>query len=394
MLGQRVARSRGQAPESKQSAQSHERGPQTSMISASLCLQRGVDRRHVLVGQLLHPLLGAVHVVRPVSPFLSSSLRWCRASRRTLRTATLPSSARCRDLLDQLLAALLGQRRDRQPHDLAVVAGRQPEVGLLDRALDVLHRGLVVRRDRQQAGLGDADRRQLVERRLRAVVVTWRRSSSAVDARPVRTVVNSCRVASTDLSMLRLGIGKHVVDHRSPLRTGHAVAGETAESPRSSRCARRGRRARCSSRRRVEHVDRQVVVHAQRERRRVHHLESALDRLDVRISAGISWASGFSRGSASSTPSTPFLPIRIAWAPISQRAQRGRRIGREERVAGARREDHDAALLEVADRPPPDVRLGDLGHVDRRHAPACTRPAVRARPARSSAFSTVASMPA
>ena len=49
-----------------------------------------------------------------------------------------------------------------------------------------------------------------------------------------------------------------------------------------------------------------------------------------------------------------------------ERAQRGGRVGGEERVAGAGREDHDPALLEVADRPAADVRLGDLGDRDRR----------------------------
>ena len=53
-----------------------------------------------------------------------------------------------------------------------------------------------------------------------------------------------------------------------------------------------------------------------------------------------------------------------------ERAQRGGRVGREERVAGAGREDHDAALLEMPDRAAADVRLGDLG--DRRSR-TCTR---------------------
>ena len=39
--------------------------------------------------------------------------------------------------LDEFLATLLGQLRDRQPDDLAVVRRREPEVGLLDGALDV-----------------------------------------------------------------------------------------------------------------------------------------------------------------------------------------------------------------------------------------------------------------
>ena len=49
--------------------------------------------------------------------------------------------------------------------------------------------------------------------------------------------------------------------------------------------------------------------------------------------------------------------------------QRGRRVGREVRVAGAGDEDRDPALLEVADGAAPDVRLGDLVHRDRAHHP-------------------------
>ena len=49
--------------------------------------------------------------------------------------------------------------------------------------------------------------------------------------------------------------------------------------------------------------------------------------------------------------------------------QRGGGVGGEERVAGAAGEDHDPALLEVADGPAPDVGLGDLGHLDRRLHP-------------------------
>ena len=41
------------------------------------------------------------------------------------------------------------------------------------------------------------------------------------------------------------------------------------------------------------------------------------------------------------------------------------RVGGEERHAGAGAEDDDAALLEVADRAPRDVGLGDLAHRDR-----------------------------
>ena len=64
-----------------------------------------------------------------------------------------------------------------------------------------------------------------------------------------------------------------------------------------------------------------------------------------------------------------------------ERAQRGRRVGREERVAGAGREDHDAALLEVADRAAADVRLGDLRDGERGQDARVGARAARARPA-------------
>ena len=50
-----------------------------------------------------------------------------------------------------------------------------------------------------------------------------------------------------------------------------------------------------------------------------------------------------------------------------ERAQRGGGVGGEVRVAGAGREDDDAALLEVPDRAAADVGLGDRLHLDRAH---------------------------
>ena len=47
-----------------------------------------------------------------------------------------------------------------------------------------------------------------------------------------------------------------------------------------------------------------------------------------------------------------------------ERSQRCCRVRREERVPGAGGEDHDATLLQVADRAATDVRLGDLGNRD------------------------------
>ena len=56
-------------------------------------------------------------------------------------------------LLDEVLAALLGQRRERQADDRAVVARRDAEVGGLDGLLDRLERGLVPRLDDEQLRL-------------------------------------------------------------------------------------------------------------------------------------------------------------------------------------------------------------------------------------------------
>src|SRR5205807_119856 len=55
--------------------------------------------------------------------------------------------------LHQLLAALLGELRDRQPDHVAVVRRGEAHVGLHDRLLDRLDRRLVVWRDREQARL-------------------------------------------------------------------------------------------------------------------------------------------------------------------------------------------------------------------------------------------------
>ena len=65
-------------------------------------------------------------------------------------------------------------------------------------------------------------------------------------------------------------------------------------------------------------------------------------------------------------PST-FVAFMITSARDLHRAQRGGRVGREVGIAGAGREDHGAALFEVADGAAPDERLGDGAHLDGRH---------------------------
>src|SRR5690242_6089201 len=99
------------------------------------------------------------------------------------------------------------------------------------------------------------------------------RTRSAADARPVRTVLNSVRACSTDfpirvcasvissstvaMSLLLRGLddGADFLAAHDPGDVGY---GE------------------------LEHVYRQLVVHAERKRCRVHHLQAALDCLEVR----------------------------------------------------------------------------------------------------------------
>jgi hypothetical protein len=70
------------------------------------------------------------------------------------------------DHLDELLAALLGELGDLQADHVAVVRGRQPEVGLHHRLLDRRDGGLVIWGDGEQAGVGGRDLGELLERRL------------------------------------------------------------------------------------------------------------------------------------------------------------------------------------------------------------------------------------
>ena len=115
----------------------------------------------------------------------------------------------------------------------------------------------------------------------------------------------------------------------------------------------------------VEDDDRHVVVHAQRQRGRVHHLQAALERLAVRdLGEELGVAVLLRIGGVDALDAV--LGHQDDLGVDLVRAQRGRGVGGEERVAGAGREDHDAVLLEVAHRAAADVGLGDLGDGDRR----------------------------
>src|SRR6185312_12212292 len=215
-------------------------------------------------------------------------------------------------LLDQLLAALLGQLRDRQADELAVVVRRQPQIRLHDRLLDVPHHTLVERRDRQQPRLRHADRGQLVDRHLRSV-------RAHVDALQQR----GRRAAGADGRELVTGgldglvhppgrILQHVVDHGVTC-TGRPPG--TLEMMVPSRSPRAIRAMLCSSSRLNTYSGSALSMHS--DRAVVSITFSPRSIASMWVICGINRAFGLVRGSSSSTPSTPFLPIRIACAPIS-----------------------------------------------------------------------------
>ena len=104
-------------------------------------------------------------------------------------------------LLDQLAATLLGQLRDGDPDDVAVVGRVHAEVGVADRVLDVAQLAGLVGLDDDQPRLGDVDARQLGDRRRRAVVVDVDAGEHAGLARPVRIDDRSSRATDTAFSI-------------------------------------------------------------------------------------------------------------------------------------------------------------------------------------------------
>jgi hypothetical protein len=115
----------------------------------------------------------------------------------------------------------------------------------------------------------------------------------------------------------------------------------------------------------VEHVDGQPVLHAERQRGGVHDAQPALQRLHVR-DLGDEHGLGVLARIGGVDALHPVLGHEDRFRVDLHSAQRRRGVGREERVARPRREDHDPALLEVAHRAASDVRLGDLRDSERR----------------------------
>src|SRR5579862_1427819 len=183
------------------------------------------------------------------------------------------------------------------------------------------------------------------------------RSRSDADARPVRTVLNESRAWSTDfpirvcasliswsaVAMRRvllpgLDDGTHVLTRDDPC---DVAVGE------------------------LEDVNRELVVHAERQRGRIHHLETALDGLEMRQPRDERRGRVLVRVAVVDAADAVLRHEDCVGADL-ERTQRRRRVGREEGVAGAGGKDDDAPLLEMPDRAAPDIRLRNLAHLERR----------------------------
>src|SRR5581483_5773959 len=329
----------------------------TSMISASLRLSRS----SILCTWSSVSFCTAPSARRssssPTCPDRTSSSRCRITSRRTFRTATRPSSAYCFVSLTSSL------RRS----SVSCGIGRRISLpsfeGWRPRSDSMIVFSIVL--------ICDGSKGWIVSMRGSGTLIvascfsgigwpyasTTMRSRSAADARPVRTELKCSWVDSTDLSIRRVASWMN----SSMLAMGLGSSG--GRDDRADPLA--GEDAADVAGLEAEDIDRQLVVHAQRERGRVHHLEAALDRLEVR-QAGQELRVLVDARVAVVDPAHLVLRHQDRLGADLQGAERGRGVGREERVAGTGGEDHDAALLEVPDGAAANVRLGDLGDGDRR----------------------------
>src|SRR5437879_2071850 len=156
------------------------------------------------------------------------------------------------------------------------------------------------------------------------------RSSNPAEARRVRTVLNSLCAWSTDL-LIR--VCASVISSSTVAMPGALlrsfddradfIAGDDTTDIAVGE---------------LEDVNGELVVHAERERGRVHHLEPALDRLEVRQPRQEPRLRVHARIAVVDAPDA-VLRHQDRVRPYLQRAQGRRRVGREERVARAGGED-------------------------------------------------------
>src|SRR5690606_4272991 len=242
--------------------------------------------------------------------------------------------------LHVLLAALLRQLGEHHPDDLTVVARVHPEVAVPDRALDGGQRVLVEGLDDDQAGLGHVEGRELLDRGRRAVVLggdlTEHRGRDPAGA-------DAGELLPRDLHRLVhlfLGFEECFVDHRGSLfsrRTHQRADLLTAYRTQDVTLAHQ-----------VEDHDGKAVVHAQADRGGVHDPHTAGEDLTV-VEPVKPYGIGV-RARIGVVHAVHLGALQQRFRPDLECALGRARVGGEEGRAETRTEDHNAALLQVADR--------------------------------------------
>src|SRR5712692_4620816 len=180
-------------------------------------------------------------------------------------------------------------------------------------------------------------------------------SMSAGFARPVRMPVSSAAKWSTDLDIFdSASRSMGSVWDQSSQRSDQSADLFTEHDPLD-----------VAGLEKVEDHDRHVVVHAQRQGGVVHDLDAPVQHLKIVEVLELDCLGVELRvGRVDAIDLGCFQDdVRLDL----DGAKGGRRVGGEVWVAGAGGEDHDSSLLQVPDGAAPDVWLGDLGHLDRRH---------------------------
>ena len=117
----------------------------------------------------------------------------------------------------------------------------------------------------------------------------------------------------------------------------------------------------------VEHDDRKIVVATERDRSRIHHLQSLVDDLEITDVRVLRRGRILLRICGVHTIDSRVRALQYRLRGDLCCAQCGGGVGREERVTRSTREDDDATLLQVTLSATTDVGLCDLGHLDGAH---------------------------
>src|SRR6478752_5146419 len=202
-----------------------------------LVLEQVVDQVDVPLGDRLELLLGARALVLADVAVLDELLEGGLGVAADVAHRDLGVLGLGVRHLDVLAATLLGQHRHHATDERAVVARVDAEVGLLDRLLDGVHRGLVAGADDDGARLGVLEGGELLQRGRRTVVVDEDLLEHARVGAPGADAREALLGDLDGLLHLLLGVEQGLVDHRG---------GSPSHLPRGER----GGRVQCVKRRR------------------------------------------------------------------------------------------------------------------------------------------------